>query len=97
MTLDDIERMDKAMITAKEAARVIGCNEQALRIQAKENPAQLGFNVTRINNTLYIPREAFLKHMGRDVRGVPHMIDFAEIEAFLKHMGWVRRPENDRA
>lgn len=97
MTLDDIERMDKAMITAKEAARVIGCNEQALRIQAKENPAQLGFNVTRINNTLYIPREAFLKHMGRDARCAPHMIDFAEIEAFLKHMGLVRRPEDDRA
>lgn len=68
MTLDDIERMDEAMITAEQAASVIGCKPQSLRIQAKENPAWLGFNVTRINNTLYIPREAFLKHMGRDVR-----------------------------
>lgn len=69
MTLDDIEAMTAAMITAEQAASVIGCKPQSLRIQAKENPACLGFNVTRINNTLYIPREAFLKHMGRGERG----------------------------
>lgn len=69
MTLDDIERMDKAMITAKEAARVIGCNEQALRIQARERPEWLGFPVIRINNQIKIPREAFLRYMGRGERG----------------------------
>lgn len=69
MTLDDIEAMTAATISPAQAASVIGCNEQALRIQAKENPAWLGFNVTRINNTLYIPREAFLRYMGRGERG----------------------------
>lgn len=32
MTLDDIERMDEAMITAEQAASVIGCKPQSLRI-----------------------------------------------------------------
>lgn len=35
MTLDDIEAMTAATISPAQAASVIGCNEQALRIQAR--------------------------------------------------------------
>ena len=69
MTLDDIEAMTATTISPAQAASVIGCNEQALRIQARERPEWLGFPVIRINNQIKIPREAFLRYMGRGERG----------------------------
>lgn len=54
MTLDDIEAMTAATISPAQAASVIGCNEQALRIQARERPEWLGFPVIRINNQIKI-------------------------------------------
>ena len=42
MTLDDIRAMSKPTILASEAAQVLGCNPQWLRLMAREQPEKLG-------------------------------------------------------
>lgn len=59
-TIEDLRAMTKAMITPKEAADVLGVDPHSIRMQAKENPAMLGFNVCRIGHTTMIPRKPFL-------------------------------------
>ena len=45
MTLDDIRAMSKPTILASEAAQVLGCTPQWLRLMAREQPEKLGFPV----------------------------------------------------
>jgi hypothetical protein len=45
MTLDDIRAMSKPTILASEAAQVLGCTPQWLRLMARERPEKLGFPV----------------------------------------------------
>lgn len=63
MTLDDIERMDEAMITAEQAASVIGCKPQSLRIQAKREPSVAGLQRdSHQQYFVYTPRGVFEIH-----------------------------------
>lgn len=64
MTLEDIIRSDKPFITPQDAADVLRCSAQLIRIQARENPEALGFPVIRIGNRTKIPRKAFVQFMG---------------------------------
>ena len=64
MTLEDIIRSDKPCITPQDAADVLQCSAQLIRIQARDNPEALGFPVIRVGNRTKIPRKAFVRFMG---------------------------------
>lgn len=61
ITKEELESMDSVYITAQVASRVIGCDPQALRIQAREHPETLGFGVFCLNNDVRIPRVPFIR------------------------------------
>ena len=64
MTLEDIIRSDKPFITPQDAADVLQCSAQLIRIQARDNPEARGFPVIRVGNRTKIPRKAFVRFMG---------------------------------
>ena len=66
MTLEDIIRSDKPFITPQDAADVLQCSAQLIRIQARDNPEALGFPVIRVGNRTKIPRKAFVRFMGEN-------------------------------
>ena len=61
MTITEIEASEKTMLTPGDVAEVLGCNPYAINVQAKQDPARLGFPVAVIGNRVKIPREAFLR------------------------------------
>lgn len=44
-TLDEIKAMDRDMVTPAVVAGVVGCDPYYISVQAKEDPAALGFPV----------------------------------------------------
>lgn len=58
--LDTLAASGKVMLTPAEIAPVLGCNPYAINVQAKANPAALGFPVCVIGTRVRIPRTAFL-------------------------------------
>ena len=63
MTVQDIMQMDKDGITPAEAAQVVGCDPQLIRLEAREKPENLGFPVIIVRSRIKIPRMAFIKYM----------------------------------
>ena len=62
--LEEIKRMDKPFITPKQAARVLGCNPQSIRLVAHgPNPKALGFDTTVIGTRTKIPRIRFIRYV----------------------------------
>lgn len=55
-----IRGMLDTVITPDVAARALGCDPASIRLQAKENPAMLGFPVCRAGSNTMIPRKPFL-------------------------------------
>lgn len=49
---------------AAEAAKIIGCDPQELRIQAQTRPELLGFPVCTIGKRTKIPRKSFYEFWG---------------------------------
>lgn len=70
MTLKDIEALPRETISACEAAAVIGCNPQLLRIQARQDPQALGFPVICLPKRVKIPKAGFIAWF----RGNAHLI-----------------------
>ncbi len=60
MTIDDIKKMDKEILTPNDVARVLGCDPNVLRYQARQDIKQLGFPASRIGTRIKIPRKAFI-------------------------------------
>lgn len=71
MTLQDIKQMDKDVITPAEAAQVVGCDPQLIRLEARERPENLGFPVIIVRSRIKIPRMAFIKYMEGDLAHEP--------------------------
>lgn len=66
--MDALFATGKAMLTPAEVAPVLGCHPYAINVQARENPAALGFPVCVIGRRVKIPRVAFLNWMdGKEV------------------------------
>lgn len=63
MTLQDIKQMEKDVITPAEAAQVVGCDPQLIRLEARERPENLGFPVIIVRSRIKIPRVAFIRYM----------------------------------
>lgn len=65
LTIEDIRAMDKSWLLPSEAAQVLGCDPQWLRIMARERPERLGFPVCCTSeHRVKIPREPFLRFFG---------------------------------
>jgi hypothetical protein len=52
------------MISAAEAASVLGCDQNTLRVTIKQAPERLGFPASLIGNRVRIPRLPFLRYLG---------------------------------
>ena len=63
ITLEEIKKLDREMITVSEVASVIGIAPTRISYQAKTDPSFLGFNVVVAGDTVRIPRLAFIAWM----------------------------------
>lgn len=63
VTLDSLKNMDKEMLSPTVVAKIIGCNPYYITLQARQNPALLGFPVHVHGSRTCIPRRAFIKFM----------------------------------
>lgn len=66
MTLAEIKASDKEMLLPTDIHKILGCDAHSIRLQARELPGTLGFNVVVIGNRTLIPRKAFLRFMGEE-------------------------------
>lgn len=64
MTIDEILALNRATLTPAEAASVIGCDPQAIRMAARDMPEKLLFPVIRVGTRTKIPRIPFLRALG---------------------------------
>ena len=60
MTLSDLEKMEDPCISIEMAAAFMGKTPQCIRDQADENPAMLGFPISKICHRYVIPRLGFI-------------------------------------
>lgn len=63
MTIDEINRSTKEVLTPADIAPVLGADPYGINRAARENPEGLGFPVIVIGNRVKIPRRAFLHWM----------------------------------
>ena len=52
---------DTAVITAEQAAAVLGCNPHSIRVAARQQPERLGVPVTVLGNRTLSPRIPFIQ------------------------------------
>lgn len=65
LTINDIRAMSKSFLIPSEAAQVLGCDPQWIRIMARERPERLGFPVSCTSkHRVKIPREPFIRFLG---------------------------------
>lgn len=69
MTRTEIELSALEFLTPEQAAGIIGCNPYAINVQAKEDPAKLGFPVCVMGTRVRIPRRAFLRWLDGGAAG----------------------------
>ena len=67
MNLAEIKASDKDMLIPTDINKILGCDAHTIRLQARDFPESLGFNVVVIGNRTLIPRKAFLRFMGEEV------------------------------
>ena len=60
MTIEDIKKMDKEILTPGDIAPVLGCDPNVIREQARQDIKQLGFSASKIRSRVKIPRKAFI-------------------------------------
>ena len=63
MTLEELKKLDKDVITPAEAAQVLQCDPHWIRVAAHQNKSLLGLPVIILNSRVKIPRLAFIKYM----------------------------------
>jgi len=63
VTIDEIMRCTREVLTPTDIAEVIGADPYGINRMARENPAALGFPTIVIGNRVKIPRRAFLHWM----------------------------------
>ena len=60
MKLKDLEAMEDDFLTIEQVAQVIGSGPHYIRLQAREDPAALGFPICIHGCKAKIPREGFI-------------------------------------
>lgn len=66
MTLQEVKNMTTDFITPAIAEKVLQCEPQLIRVQARSNPELLGFPVVVVGRSTKIPRKAFVRFMEGD-------------------------------
>jgi len=61
MTIEDIKKINKDILTPNDIAPVLGCDPNIIRWQAKHDIKQLGFPATKIGSRVKIPKIGFIK------------------------------------
>lgn len=61
VTIDEIRKSDKSVLTPTDIAPVLGCHPYAINVQAKADASKLGFSVCMIGSRVKVPRAAFLR------------------------------------
>lgn len=67
MTLDEMARLDREILTCQDVAPILGANPATLHTQAVSRPELLGFPVVVAGNRVKIPRTAFIRFMRGDI------------------------------
>lgn len=60
MTIEDIKKLDKEILTPNDVAPVLKCDPNLIRYQAKQDIKQLGFPASKLGSRIKIPRQAFI-------------------------------------
>lgn len=63
MTFQEIMESDKDFLIPTDIAPVLKCMPYTINVQAKEDPAKLGFPVCVMGTNVRIPRLGFLRWM----------------------------------
>ncbi len=61
MTIEDIIKMDKEILTPCDVAPLLRCDPNVIRYQASKDIKQLGFPASKIGSRIKIPKDAFVK------------------------------------
>ena len=67
MTIAELAECRKPFLMASDIAPILDCDPQGLRVQARENPAALGFPVTVIGKRVRIPTKAFKDYVRQEL------------------------------
>lgn len=68
--MQEILESTEDVLTPDQVAKVLKCNSQSIRDQAKSAPGMLGFPVTVIGTRVQIPRVGFCRWMGYDAKHI---------------------------
>ena len=71
MTISELKKSNKEMLTPKDIAPILGCDPNIIRHQAKEDIKQLGFPATKLGSRVKIPRKAFINWLEGNTKWVP--------------------------
>lgn len=63
-TLQDLIGSEKEFFTPADVEGVLGCDQQTIRLQARQRRDLLGFPVIVMGNRTKIPKIPFLRFMG---------------------------------
>ena len=60
MTIEDIKKMNKEVLTPGDIAPVLGCDPNLIRWQAKQDIKKLGFPASKMGSRIKIPKQGFI-------------------------------------
>lgn len=63
MTLDELEKLDKEMLTPKDIAPILGCAPYSINIATMNGQNPFPFPVIRMRSRVRIPKMPFIKAM----------------------------------
>ena len=61
MNLDNLKRIDREWLLAREVAPVLGTDPHSIRVAARLAPERLGFPVCLVGSRVRIPKEPFIQ------------------------------------
>lgn len=61
MNLDDLKRIDREWLLAREVAPVLDTDPHSIRVAAKLAPERLGFPVCLVGSRVRIPKKPFIQ------------------------------------
>lgn len=62
MTMDDLKRVDREWLLAREVAPVLGTDPHSIRVAARLAPERLGFPVCLVGSRVRIPKKPFIQY-----------------------------------
>lgn len=84
MTIQDLKKMKKEVLTPCDVAPVLACDPNVIRFQAKQDIKQLGFPAAKVGCRVKIPRRAFINwfegRMEQDVSVVNEVEEYGQDE-----------------